>query len=178
MAFGFIRLPRITIHNACASGRWKRQRTAGWNWVHIMKLSALFFFKIISHFESLFPPLPPPLPPPGSPASEHPNPYAAQAERIDGEGNEPADAPLPEPPASVMPTICPEPAALEAPWETKSTDGPAGDTAMPQTAPSSAPGAQLLLPSSKSKPAQAAPSSTPKAQPSALPSPGLTPSSH
>ena len=58
------------------------------------------------------PPLPPPLPPPGSPASEHPNPYAAQAERIDGEGNEPADAPLPEPPASVMPTLCPEPAAL------------------------------------------------------------------
>ena len=43
--------------------------------------------------------------------------------------------------ASVMPTLCPEPAALEAPWETKSTDGPAGDTAMPQTAPSSAPGA-------------------------------------
>ena len=138
----------------------------------------LLVSSLITSIESLFPPLPPPLPPPGSPASEHPNPYAAQAERIDGEGNEPADAPLPEPPSSVMPTICPEPAALEAPWETKSTDGPAGDTAMPQTAPSSAPGAQLLLPSSKSKPAQAAPSSTPKAQPSASPSPGLTPSSH
>ena len=66
----------------------------------------IIFFKII-YLTSLFPPLPPPLPPPGSPASEHPNPYAAQAERIDGEGNEPADAPLPEPPASVMPTLCP-----------------------------------------------------------------------
>ena len=73
-----------------------------------------------------------------------------------------------------MPTLCPEPAALAAPWETESTAGPAGDTATPQTAPSSARGAQLLLPSSK--PAQAAPSSTPKAQPSTSPSPGLTPS--
>ena len=45
---------------------------------------------------------------------------------------------------------------------------------MPQMAPSSARGAQLLLPSSK--PAQAAPSFTPKDQPSTSPSPGLTPS--